>query len=363
MSLSMRKHYIDNLRWLTLLLLIPYHTAQAWNVWGEPNYVFFEGNKLISSIIVFSSPYFMPLLFVLAGISTRFALQKRTTKEYLVERTQKLLIPLLFGTIVLMPIMSYIGDVFNCSYKGGFFQHYVVFFTKFTDLTGADGGFSFGQFWFLLYLMIISVIGVGIIKLIEKFVTKSEFQIPFLIVLLLGLPVPLFSELLSISGKSFVEYTYMFLIGYFIFSDNKVIDKTEKYCFPVLSIGLVSALLNVYLFIWSDKEYVLLNTSMKFVAKWFMILALMGLAKRYLNFTGKVTAYMSTRSFLFYIYHFVWVVLFEYLLYEFIGNYTVILFTGTVVLSYIMTFVCCEISIRIPVLCFLTGTKSKRKQT
>lgn len=145
-EINMRKHYIDNLRWLTLLLLIPYHTAQAWNVWGEPNYIFFEGNKLISSIIVFFSPYFMPILFVLSGISTRFALQKRTTKEYLVERIKKLFIPLLFGTIVLMPIMSYIGDVFNNSYKGGFFQHYVVFFAKFTDLTGADGGFSFGQF-------------------------------------------------------------------------------------------------------------------------------------------------------------------------------------------------------------------------
>ena len=69
MPLNMRKHYIDNLRWIILFILIPYHTAQAWNTWGEPNYIFFEGNRLISSIIVFFSPYFMPLLFVLAGIT------------------------------------------------------------------------------------------------------------------------------------------------------------------------------------------------------------------------------------------------------------------------------------------------------
>jgi len=61
----MRKHYIDNLRWLMLLVLIPYHAAQAWNTWGEPNYIFFEGNQAIGSIIVFFSPYFMPLLFAL----------------------------------------------------------------------------------------------------------------------------------------------------------------------------------------------------------------------------------------------------------------------------------------------------------
>ena len=67
MTLKMRKHYIDNLRWIILLILIPYHTSQAWNTWGEPNYISIEGNRLISSIIVFFSHYFMPLLFVLAG--------------------------------------------------------------------------------------------------------------------------------------------------------------------------------------------------------------------------------------------------------------------------------------------------------
>ena len=88
----MRNNYIDNLRWILLLILIPYHTSQAWNTWDEPNYIIFEGNRLISSIIVFFSPYFMPLLFLLAGIST-----------------------------------------------------------KYTDLTGADGGFSVGQFCFFCY--------------------------------------------------------------------------------------------------------------------------------------------------------------------------------------------------------------------
>lgn len=148
MNVGMRKHYIDNLRWIILLILISYHTAMAWNVWAEPNYIYFEGNRLISSIIVFFSPYFMPLLFVLAGISTKFALQKRTNKAYLIERVKRLFIPFLFGTIVLMPIMAYFADRFNCSYSGGF---------------------SLGQFWFLLYLLIISVVGVGTIVLWKRF--------------------------------------------------------------------------------------------------------------------------------------------------------------------------------------------------
>lgn len=358
----MRKHYIDNLRWIILLILIPYHVAMAWNAWGEPNYIFFEGNRVISSIIVFFSPYFMPLLFVLAGISTKFALRKRTNKEYLIERVKRLLVPFLFGTIVLMPIMTYIADKFNYSYSGGFFEHYAVFFTKYTDLIGADGGFSMGQFWFLLYLLVISVVGIGIIALFKKVIFKLEKLIPFWGVLLLGLPLPFLSELLSIGGKSLVEYLYLFLLGYYVFSSEKIVNKAEKNCWLLFGIGFVATVLNVYLFLWIDNEYTLLNTIAKYVSEWVMIIALIGLAKRYWNFSGKISDYMNQRSFLFYIYHFIWVVLFQYILYGLIGKHTVVLFIGSVILAYLATFISCEISIRIPFMCFLTGAKYKSKK-
>jgi len=357
MNSTARMHYIDNLRWMLLLILIPYHTAMAWNVWGEPNYIFFEGNKIISSIVVFFSPYFMPLMFVLAGISMKFSLRKRTKSEHLIERAKRLLIPFLFGTIVLMPVMSYLADKFNCSCEGGFVEHYGIFFTKFTDLTGADGGFSVGQFWFLLYLFVISVIAIVILTLLEKFLPEKERSIPFWIVILLGLPLPIFSELLSIGGKSLVEYAYLFMTGYYVFSKEEIISKAEKCKWLMFGIGISAALVNIYLFIWSVKEYALLNTFMKYITEWFMTIALIGLAKGYLNFTGKVTGYMSKRSFLVYTWHFIWVALFQYILYQIIGNNTFMLFAGTVILSYVMTFISCEISMRIPVLCFLTGNR------
>lgn len=362
METSVRKHYIDNLRWLILLILIPYHAAMAWNTWGEPNYIYFEPNRLISSIVVFFSPYFMPLLFCISGVSARYALKKRTGKEYILERANRLLLPAAFGTIVLMPVMCYIGDIFNCSYNGGFFEHYSVFFTKFTDLTGADGGFSFGQFWFCLYLFVISAVSVAVLAIIKNKSKEPQKSKAFSVVILLGLPLPLLSEILSIGGKSLAEYTYLFLLGYFVFSDDKTIDGAEKYRGLLLGIGLLVTILNVYLFLWCDKEYILLNTVTKYLSEWFMILSLMGLAKRNLNFKGKVSYYMAKRSFLFYTWHFIWVVLFQYLLFKLVGDNTLVLFAGTVVMSYTVTFICSEISIRTPFLCFITGTKySKNK--
>lgn len=353
----MRKYYIDNLRWITILLLIPYHTAMAWNVWNESNYIFFSGNKVISSIIVFLSPYFMPLLFLLAGISTKFALQKRTIKKYISERVRKLLIPFVFGTLLLMPVMTYIADRFNFGYEGNLFTHYSVFFTKFTDLTGADGGFSVGQFWFILYLFVISILSLGIIALQKKVFPKHKRNIPLWLICILGLPLPLLSELLSIGGKSLVEYTYIFLVGYYVFSNDSIVNKIEKFKWFFLFIGLCAATLNVYLFIWSDTSYPLVNTAVKFIAEWFMLIALLGIGKKYLNSCSKISVYMSQRSFAFYILHFIWVVLFQYLFADILSDNIELLYIVPIILAYCTTFLSCEICIRITFLCSLMGLK------
>jgi len=38
-----RLNYIDNLRSLTVFLLVLYHIALAYNSWGEANYIFLKG--------------------------------------------------------------------------------------------------------------------------------------------------------------------------------------------------------------------------------------------------------------------------------------------------------------------------------
>lgn len=355
----MRKYYMDNLRWLTILLLIPYHAAQAWNTWGEPNYIFFEENRLISSIIVFFGPFFMPLLFVLAGISTKYALHKRTIKQYFFERVKKLLIPFVFGTIVLMPVLTYLGDKFNYGYTGSFFKHYLVFFTRYTDLIGADGGFSVGQFWFVLYLFVISAIFIGVYTVQNKLKVKTkEKKVPYVFVILSGVLLPLFNELLSIGGKSLAEYLYLFLIGYFLLSEEAYLEKTERYKWSFLGVGLVAAILNVYLFLWFGADYAVVNTITKFVAEWCMVLAMLGIGKKFLNFGGMVYRYMSQRSFLFYSLHFVWVVLFQYVFCDVLKQNTLFLFVVPVILAYVATFLCCEVCIRVPVLCFFMGAKA-----
>lgn len=343
----MRKKYLDHVRWILIFLLIPYHAAMAWNVWGEPNYIYFEGNKVISSIVVFLSPYYMPLMFLIAGISTKCALEKRTVRQYVGERVKKLLIPFVLGVGLLMPPMTYLAEVFHQDYSDGFLQHYTIFFTRFTDLTGADGGFSVGQFWFILYLCIISLIAVGIFGLQRHIAPEACMRTsPGWWIYFLGVPLPLFSMWLSIGGKSLVEYLYLFLLGYYIFSNEAVICKMQAHKGVFLCIGLLATVFHVYMLVWSEAPYPWLSMALKYISEWFMMMALLGMGKRYLNHSGKISTYMSQRSYTFYMFHFVWVVLFQYLLSHVCRNHTVWLYVLPVILSYGATWLCCEICYR-----------------
>ena len=356
---EMRKVYIDHLRWMVILLLIPYHAAMAFNCWGEPNYIFFYANRPVSCVVVFFAPFLMPLMFLLAGMSAYYSLQKRSVRQYLAERVRRLLIPLLFCTLTIAPVMSYLADRFQGGYTGNFLQHYSVFFTKFTDLTGADGGFSFGQFWFLLYLFVISAVGVLVIVLIPR--GRGEAR-PLKLwgVILLGLPLPLLHALLSVGGKSFAEYFHVFLIGYYVFSDERVTEQIERFGNVFLGIGLCACVVNCYLVLWTS--YGVLNSLVRAVAEWFMILALIAISKRYLDSdgkasVGKVNAYFRSRSVLFFAIHFVGVILTQYWLAGAFYENPFLLYFVPVILSYVLTFALCEIAFRIPPLAFLLGVK------
>lgn len=100
-----RKYYIDNLRWAWILLLIPFHAAMAYNNW-EGNYIWLYENKILSSLVIFISPWFMPLLFVLAGISARYSIERRGYKKFIYDRIRKLFIPLISGVFTVVAFMT-----------------------------------------------------------------------------------------------------------------------------------------------------------------------------------------------------------------------------------------------------------------
>ena len=181
----------------------------------------------------------------------------------------------------------------------------------------------------------------------------KDIDVPMALIFLWGLPLPFFSGVLSIGGKILVEYTYIFLVGYYIFSNDDIIDKVEKWKWMFLCLGITATIFNVYLFIWSDTQQILLNTIAKYVSEWFMISSLLGIGKGYLDFDGKILKYMSKRSYTFYIFYFIWVVLFQYLLFQVCSGNIILLYVLPVLFAYGATLLCCEVCNRVSFLSFL----------
>ena len=163
-----RQHYIDWLRVLAVLLLFPFHVLRVFNA-DDPFYI--KAAHLsapLSDVLNFISVWHMPLLFVLAGASTFFALGKRSARQYLSERRERLLVPFVFGIFVLIPPQTWYGGRFNSGYTQSFW-HYLVSgdFLKWNIKDGGDyyGGFGIGHLWFIIVLFLVAVVALPLLLL------------------------------------------------------------------------------------------------------------------------------------------------------------------------------------------------------
>ena len=183
---------------------------------------------------------------------------------------------------------------------------------------------------------------------------------PFWALCLFVIPLPFLYDLLVVGGKSFAEYLYVFLLGYYVLSNDEELEKTEKYRFVSLAAGLIAGIADVYMFIWSGKDFGAVNMVAKALTEWFMILALIGIGKHVMDHSGKVSGYLSQRSFLIFSIHFLWIVLFQYWLSGLVSGNTFLAYLVPVLCAFPATFACAEIAYRIPFLSFLMGAKPKR---
>ena len=113
----MRKTYINNIRWMTVVIVVIYHVFYMFN--GEVTGGVigpFTPVQYQDAVQYFVYPWFMLLLFVISGMSARFYLNGHSDKEYLKSRTRKLLVPSTIGLFVFWWILGY----YNMMISGAF---------------------------------------------------------------------------------------------------------------------------------------------------------------------------------------------------------------------------------------------------
>ncbi|MBQ9887319.1 MAG: acyltransferase family protein [Lachnospiraceae bacterium] len=296
----MRKHYIDNLRNLSILLLFPVHTFMIWNDFGSKFYIWLGENKLLSTLIVLVNPWFMPILFVIAGMSTRYSLEKRSNKEYVVQRVNKLLIPFICGMVFLVPFQTLFARKFYYDYQEGLLANWKYFFTHLTDFSGYDGAFTPGQLWFILFLFIISMISLALFKFISyQKVAKKIETISAWGVLLLFIPIWLMYYLGNIGGFSIGKDLALYLMGYYVLSNDtvfKTIERNIKWLLVLWTVATIALVVLYYTFSYYGDLWI------NFVG-WLSILVLLVTGKKYFNKRTSFTDYFNRASYPIYILH------------------------------------------------------------
>jgi glucans biosynthesis protein C len=353
----MRKNYLDNLRNMMILLLFPVHTFMIWNNFGRKFYIWAGADKILSTLIVAVNPWFMPLLFAVAGISARYSLLKRSKKEFLVERVKKLLVPFITGLVFLVPVQTLYARKYFFEYKGNYIDNIVYFFTHITDMTGYDGCFTPGQLWFILFLFIISILFLVLNKFIsyEK-VEKYSSRLNVWQILAMFIPVALLYYVGNFGSFSIGKCFTLFILGYYVLSNDNVLEIIRRNVKLILVLFAVSEVTLIILFYrMSFYEDIFVN----FTA-WTGILAFVSVGEKFLDKSTFFTKYFNAASYPVYILHQSILVAAAY--YTVININNLILRITIIMLgSFLVTIACYEIINRIPIIRNLFGIYKKKR--
>ncbi len=317
-----RAHYVDWLRVIAVLLLIPYHTARVFDIWDS----FYAKNAELSGVLTYAVVAFLniwqiPLLFLLAGAAAWFALGRRTPGQFLQERGRRLLLPLAFGLFVIVPPQAYLARLqYIQGYSDSYPRFLLDYFRVRGDLTGYSGLFTPGHLWFVGYLLVISLAAPPLVLLAKQpSIRRWGSSVAGLIaarprigtVLVLAAPVvPLFfaGALPAFSGKNlFVDLT-LFVLGFVLVADSRLVDAVEGSRLAALVLALAGATAVIALEITSfqapkyslgDVLSYLLNTW----TTWLYLVALLGFGRHYLSSGSRLLGYANEAAYPFYILH------------------------------------------------------------
>ena len=313
----MRKHWMDNLRWVTVLLVLFYHVIYFFNNKGVFGGIggFSDGPQYQDAVMYILYPWFMPLLFLLAGISARYALEKHPAREWFKARTRKLLVP---GTI----------GLFVFHWMVGYFNTAVA--ARSGELDGMPGVGKFimwaisgtGPLWFIQVLWLLSLV----LLLIRAMDRKEKFyawcgrafsgKAGIVWIILLGVlfwaasltliqnPRPESADgLLNLYKPLF--YLVPFLLGYFVFPHETVQEKLGSAWVPLLICAVIAGGILVGTTFGQDNTHPkYLSSPLNCIYGWLMCLAMTAMFKARFDRTGAFAAYMTRSSYGLYIVHY-----------------------------------------------------------
>jgi surface polysaccharide O-acyltransferase-like enzyme len=145
-------YYIDNLRVLLTCLVVLHHLATTY---APPADWYFEDPQtnglatlVLLTFVASNQAFFMGFFFLIAAYFTPDSLARKGLGHFLWDRFLRLLIPLLFYTLVLHPVIVAIVRMHVKGFEGSYVE---LFFQSYGDMLGV------GPMWFVQYLLLLTL--------------------------------------------------------------------------------------------------------------------------------------------------------------------------------------------------------------
>ena len=322
-----RKHFLDNIRWVTVLSVLFYHVIYFYNAKGVFGGIggFYEVQPW-DAVMSMLYPWFMMLLFLVAGISSRYALDKMSHQEFIKSRTRKLLVPSTIGLLVFQWMTGY----FNTQVAGADVLVNVPQPIKyFLWAVSGIGPLWFVQDLWLFSLLIVLFRTIGKDKLYQKigfWEEKPSWALTLIIVIggffllwggaqcSISHPNPETAEGLWNLYRP-LAYFVPFLMGYFVFSRDSIQEMLAKDNIWYLAAAIVLGVyFTVVMYGKNDTDPIVLKGWLCNLFAWFAILAMLSCFKAWADKTNRFATYMTKSSYGIYVLHYLVVASFGYMM-------------------------------------------------
>ena len=321
--LTTRRHDLDWLRLIAILILLFFHTGMWFNNWGW-HVKNSETTVSFQYWMIWSHYFRMPLLLFISGAGTFMALDKRTSGQFRRERFMRLFIPLVFGMLVIVPPQIYFEHI---KQYNGYWDFYK---TVFNFVPYPNGSLSWHHLWFILYLFIYSFLALPLLNYLrsersEKFKQNIYFLLSSPAGLLL---IP--STLLLISQiilrpyfpqethdllkdwAYFTLYFFFFVLGILCYSSENlwtIIGQHRKQFLIAMVFILIPFYICYFHFRdlitlpWSDDTVETIFDVIAIFVSWFTVITIIAYGQHYLNRPHRWLSKINEGLYPFYILH------------------------------------------------------------
>jgi len=319
---SERRYDLDWLRLIAILILLFFHTGMWFNTWGW-HVKNAETSSSFNYWMIWLHHWRMPLLLFISGAGTFMALGKRTPGQYARERFRRLFIPLIFGMFVIVPPQIYYEHIQEYNSYGEFYK------TVFNFVPYPEGSFSWHHLWFILYLLLYSLLLLPFLNYIRsprslRFREKMTrwlsspagiLWIPSLTMFFLnGLLRPFFpDETHDLTDLAyFVFYGSFFFFGILCYSDPSLWISIGKNRWKLLWASTLILIPFYILFFhfrglihlpWSDDAVDIIFAIVGTFQSWFTVITVIAWGQYYLNKPHRWLPYVNEGLYPFYILH------------------------------------------------------------